>query len=187
MIYHLICDKSTHAIKASVAQVNRQTLRPKCPCFVLLIPHFTLSFEFACEIPASKDTDINCTSNSVHICTAGCQPLLQTLRFSRTTAARFRKLTAYIVWRSFCGQNLLQFANHCCPAASTVHVMCTFAEPQNSLPKNAHEHYHDLINIAYINSHVINSDFAFVYVGGCQPSPYFQDLLVPRSFLMKWP
>jgi hypothetical protein len=44
--------KSTYAIKASVAQVNRQILRPDFPCFVLLIPHFTLLFYFACENPS---------------------------------------------------------------------------------------------------------------------------------------
>jgi hypothetical protein len=39
-------------MKASVAQVNRQILRPEFPCSVLLIPHLKFSFEFACEIPA---------------------------------------------------------------------------------------------------------------------------------------
>jgi hypothetical protein len=59
-----------------------------------------------------------------------------------TTTTCFRKLIAYIFWCSCCGQNLIQFATHCCPTASTVCAACTLGEPQNSLPKNGHEHYH---------------------------------------------
>jgi hypothetical protein len=47
----------------------------------------------------------------------------------------FNKLIAYLVWCLSCGQNLIQFATHCCPTASTVNAMCMFAEPQNSLPE----------------------------------------------------
>jgi hypothetical protein len=59
-----------------------------------------------------------------------------------STTTCFRKPIAYIAWCSSCGQNLIQFATLCLPTASC--ATCTFAEPQNSLPKNGHEHYHDV-------------------------------------------
>jgi hypothetical protein len=40
--------KSPGALKASVAQLNKQITHAHFPCSVLLIPHFTLSFYFAC-------------------------------------------------------------------------------------------------------------------------------------------
>jgi hypothetical protein len=42
-LYGVVCDEPTHAIKASVAYVNRQILCQNFPCFVLSIPHLTLS------------------------------------------------------------------------------------------------------------------------------------------------
>jgi hypothetical protein len=82
--------------------------------------------------------------------------------------------------------NHIQFATPCCPSASTVCLTCTFAEPQNRLPKSGHEHYHDSLNIAYIISH-INTEFWIASWGACQPWTHFQYLLVPRSFLINWP
>jgi hypothetical protein len=96
-------------------------------------------------------------------------------------------LIAYIAWRLFCGQHLDQFPTHCCPTASTVCETCTFAVPQTSLPKNAHEHYHDLLK-GYI--HIFTRQYLFfmiVLCWNCQPWTHFQDLLVPRSFLINWP
>jgi hypothetical protein len=66
-----------YAIKASVAQVNWQILRQDFLCFVLQHP-LTLPVRFLL-----KDADINCTSNCVCICSAGCQPLLRALRFAQ--------------------------------------------------------------------------------------------------------
>jgi hypothetical protein len=62
-----------------------------------------------------------------------------------STTTCFSKLVAYVVWCFSCGQHLIRFATHCCPTASTACAACTIAEPQTSLPKNAHEHYHDLL------------------------------------------
>jgi hypothetical protein len=84
-------------------------------------------------------------SSSVHICTAGCQPSCGASDFLGTTTKCFSKVIACIVWCSCCGQNLFQFATHCWPTASIVCAKRTLAEPQNSLPKNAHEHYCDLL------------------------------------------
>jgi hypothetical protein len=50
----------------------------------------------------------------------------------------------FILWPKLHSICHTQFAVHCCPKASTVCVTCTLAEPQNSLPKNGHEHYYDL-------------------------------------------
>jgi hypothetical protein len=92
-----------------------------------------------------KGSDIDCKSNPVHICSPGanlfCWP---SELLSTTTTTCFSKLSAYIIWCLSCGQNLIRFATHCCPTASAVCATFAFAEPHNSLPKNAHDHYHDL-------------------------------------------
>jgi hypothetical protein len=51
----------------------------------------------------------------------------------------FGKLITWIFWCSFCSRYLVQLATPCCPAASPFCMMCIFAEPLNSLPKNGHE------------------------------------------------
>jgi hypothetical protein len=120
--------KYTYATKASVAPVHSQILRPNfnvlCSQYRISHYYFTLLVRFPL-----KDTDINCTSNSVHICTIGCQPLLRALTFAQhvlcTTATCFSKLIAYIFWWSSFGQNLIQFATHCCPTAiACKHCLC---------------------------------------------------------------
>jgi hypothetical protein len=100
--------------------------------------HFILPVRFLL-----KDTYINCTRNSVHICTAGCQPLLRALRLAQQDNM-FQQADCIHILAS-CGQNLIQFTTHCCPTASTVCATCTFTEPKNSLPQNAHVRYHDLL------------------------------------------
>jgi hypothetical protein len=53
----------------------------------------------------------------------------------------FSRIQTSIVRAPLC-TSVLQGATHCCPTASTVCAACTLGEPQNSLPKNGHEHYH---------------------------------------------
>jgi hypothetical protein len=114
-----------YAVKASVAQVDRQILRPKFPYFLLLKPQFALSFCVACGI-LLKDPDINCTSISVHIFTAGCQPLLRALRFAQHNNNMFQQAhymhgLVFILWpkpRSNC-HPLSSFSKQC---LSDVHV-----------------------------------------------------------------
>jgi hypothetical protein len=88
-------------------------------------------------------------------------------------------MNTYIGWCSSCGQNLIQLAIHCCPAASTVCVTFTFAEPHNSAPKRAHEHFNDLLNIAYIVSHAI-TDFLDCFMGGLQALATFSRFICPQ-------
>jgi hypothetical protein len=96
-----------------------------------------------------------------------------------TTTTSFSKLIAYICWCSSLGQNLIQFATHCRPSASTVCPTCTFAEPQNSLPKSCHEQYHDSENIAYIISHV-NTEFLDCFTRGLLALDTFPRFTCPQ-------
>jgi hypothetical protein len=90
-------------------------------------------------------------------------------------------LIAYIARYSSCGQNLNQFAIYYCP--STVCVACTFAEPQNSLPKNAHERYSDFYyNIAYIISSV-NTEFLDCFMGGLPALATFSRFTCPQIII----
>jgi hypothetical protein len=125
-----------------------------------------------------KDRDINCTSNSVHICTAEPNHFCGPSDLLSTTTC-FSQLIVYIVWCSSCGQHLIQFATPCRPSASTVCLTCTFAEPQNSLPKSGHEHDHDSLNIAYIISHV-NTEFSDCFMGGLPALDTFPRFTCPQ-------
>jgi hypothetical protein len=67
-------------------------------------------------------------------------------------------ILVFILWpkpHSIC-HPLSSFSKHC--------LSDHFAEPQNSLPKSGHEHYHDSLNIAYIISHV-NTEFLDCFMG----------------------
>jgi hypothetical protein len=68
-------------MKAQVAQVHKQMLHPKYPCFVhlSLFSHYPL---FLLLKRLARDTDVNGTSNHVHVSTERCQPLLQALRIA---------------------------------------------------------------------------------------------------------
>jgi predicted RNA-binding Zn-ribbon protein involved in translation (DUF1610 family) len=96
-----------------------------------------------------------------------------------TTTTCFSQLNASILLCSSCGQNLIQFATPCRLSASTVCLTCTFAEPQNSLPKSGHEHYHDSLNIAYIISH-INTEFLDCFLGGLPALDTFPRFTCPQ-------
>jgi hypothetical protein len=74
-------------------------------------------------------------SNSVHICTAGCQHFCRPSDLLSTTTTCFSQLNAYIFLCSSCGQNLIQFATPCRPSASTVCLTCT-SVLQNSWQNN---------------------------------------------------
>jgi hypothetical protein len=125
-----------------------------------------------------KDRDINCTSNSVHICTAGCQPLLRALRFAQQNNNMFQPTdfihsSVFIVWpkpHSIC-HPLSSFSKHC---LSDVHV-CR-AQKQ---PKSGHEHYHDSLNVAYIISHV-NTELLDCFMGGLPALDTFPRFTCPQ-------
>jgi hypothetical protein len=106
-----------------------------------------------------------------------------------TTITCFSKLIAYIVWCSSCGQNLIQFATHCCPAASTVRVACTFAEPHSSLPKNGRDHYHDLLKHCIQTSHV-NTKVLYCFMGGWPALDTFSRFtcpqIIPHNYSCPW-
>jgi hypothetical protein len=99
--------------------------------------------------------------------------------FLSTTTTCFSQLNPYIFLCSSCGQNLIQFGTPCRPSASTVCLTCTFAEPQNSVPKSGHEHYQDSLNIAYIISH-INTEFSDCFMGGLPALDTFPRLTCPQ-------
>jgi hypothetical protein len=80
---------------------------------------FNNLIKFACA-SLVKDADINCESDPVHICTARCQALLRALIFIQQTAISFSNQITEMFGCSSCGQYLVQFATHYCPAASTV-------------------------------------------------------------------
>jgi hypothetical protein len=139
--------RDTYIIKVSVSQADRQILRPYFPCFVNSIPHFSLPLCFAGENPSQGYrhqlyeqlcAHLYVPQGANHFC--GPSDLLST-----TTTTSFSELNAYKVWCSSCGESLIQFATHCRPTASIVCRTSTFAEPQSSLPKSDHEHYHDLL------------------------------------------
>jgi hypothetical protein len=126
-----------------------------------------------------KDRDINCTSNSVHFCTAGCQPLLRALRFAQHNNNMFQPADClhslvFILWpkpHSIC-RPLSSFSKHC---LSDMHVR----RAQNSLPKSGHEHYHDSLNIAYIISYV-NTEFLDCFMGGLPALDTFSRFTCPQ-------
>jgi hypothetical protein len=130
-----------------------------------------------------KDRDINCTSNSVHICTAGCQPLLRALRFVQHNNNMFQPaeciyIVVFILWpkpHSICPP-LSSFSKHC---LSDIQL---FSEPQNRLPKSGHEHYHDSLNIAYIISH-INTEFLDCFTGGLPALDTFPRFTCPHNII----
>jgi hypothetical protein len=101
--------------------------------------HFSVPMGFLLKVP-----DINCTSNSVDICTAECQPLLTALRFAQhnmfTQAGCIHNLVLIVVAKtSFNSPANVVLSKHC---GCDVHVC---AQPQNSLPKNGHEHDNDFL------------------------------------------
>jgi hypothetical protein len=108
-----------------------------------------------------------------------CQSLPLFCTLPIFTVCQTLPVVRYIVWCSSCGQNFIQFATPCRPSASTVCLTCTFAEPQNSLPKNGHEHYHDSLNIAYIISHV-NTEFLDCFMGGLPALGTFPRFACPQ-------
>jgi hypothetical protein len=126
-----------------------------------------------------KDRDINCTSNSVHICTAGCQPLLRALRFSLHNNNMFQPAESIYIFVFILWPKPHSICHPLCSSASTVCLTCTFAEPQNSLPKSGHEHYHDSLNIAYIISH-INIEFSYCFMGGLPALDTFPRFTCPQ-------
>jgi hypothetical protein len=113
----------------------------------------------------------------VHICTAGCQPLLRALRFAQHNNNMFQP--ADCIHTLVFILNCIQFATPCRPSASTVCLTCTFAEPQNSLPKSGHEHYHDSLNIAYIISHV-NTEYLDCFMGSLPALDTFPRFTCPQ-------
>jgi hypothetical protein len=111
---------------------------------------------------------MNYASNSLYIRTAGCQPLLQTLSFAQHRHNMFQQADymhslVLILWpkpHSICP---------CCPAASTVCVTFTFAEPQKSLPKNAHDHCNDLLKHFIKTRHNfthVSTEIFYCFLGG---------------------
>jgi hypothetical protein len=82
-------------------------------------------------------------------------------------------ILVFILWpkpHSIC-HTLPSFSKHCLSA--------DFAEPQNSLPKSGHEHYHDSLNIAYIISHV-NNEFLDCFMGGLPALDTFPRITCPQ-------
>jgi hypothetical protein len=79
------CLKSTTSRQQNLSSTSKQT--DIAPNFSMLCalntPVHTITLVYIVYLLRLhlKDTDINCASNSVHICTAPCQPLLQALRF----------------------------------------------------------------------------------------------------------
>jgi hypothetical protein len=154
-----------HAIPASVAQVNRQMSPQNIPIFCspntpfYIIISVCVWDSFLRKQPSIVRATL-CTSapqGAHHFCVPS--DLLIT-----TTTTCFSELIAYISECSSRGQNLIQFANHCCPTASTVCVKCTFAEPENSLPKSAHQH-HDWLKHCIHNFKHQHWDFALLQGG----------------------
>jgi hypothetical protein len=126
------------AMKASVAQANRQLSRKKSPCFVLLYPfHSIIVVSLRASFTRMQTSIVRATlcpfvqQGANHFCRPS--DLLST-----TTC--FSKLIAYIFWCSSCGKKLIQFATHCCPTATL-----TVRRARSQSPKNAHEHYHGLL------------------------------------------
>jgi hypothetical protein len=126
-----------------------------------------------------KDRDINLRATLFTFVPQGANHFCGPSDLLSTTTTCFSQLIACIVWCSFCGQNLIQFATPCRPSASTVCLMCTFVEPQNSLPKSGREHYHDSLNIAYIISH-INTEFLDFFMGGLPALDTFPRFACPQ-------
>jgi hypothetical protein len=112
--------KANEGLSCSGKQTD---IAAKLSMFCALNTPFHIINFLACENP-SQDTDINCTSNSVHICTAGCQPLLRALRFAQhnmfqQAACMFSLL--FTLWpepHSICPP-LSRYSKHC---LSDVHV-----------------------------------------------------------------
>jgi hypothetical protein len=91
-----------------------------------------------------EDTDINCTSNTVHMYNSSYQPLLQALVVVQHNNNMFQ-LIAYIVWCSSCGQNLTQFATHCflCFPAKCCFINRLFYDFCQTCPISQLMHGHD--------------------------------------------
>jgi hypothetical protein len=124
------------------------------------------------------------------LCTSvpqGADYICEPLDLLSTITTCFSIVIAYIFWCSSCGQNLIQFATHCCPTATTVCATCMSAESQNSLPKNAHEHYHDVLKTLHTKFHTSILTLWIASWGVHPLWPHLQDSLVPRSFLVNWP
>jgi hypothetical protein len=175
-------------MKASVAQVNRQILRPNflcalCLCtFVLLMPishyHFSLPVIFLL-----KDTDINCTSYSVQVCTSWCQPHQRALRFAQHNNNIFQQADCMhslfsILWpkpHSICHplnkkKTLLSNSKQC---------LCDV--PVRRAPKQLEPMSIIMTcqNIAYIISHV-NTEFWIASWGCCQPWTHCSRFTCPQ-------
>jgi hypothetical protein len=124
-------DKSprTQRLGSLVAQVYRQTMHPKFPWFVLLIPHFHPS------LPAkilTKDTYTNCTSNPVHVCIVRYQPLLQALGFAWLKNIMFQRASFRYLGFHLDANASINYAPTL--VLQQALIMRTFAEPQSSLP-----------------------------------------------------
>jgi hypothetical protein len=116
----------------------------------------------------------------VHICTAGCRPLLRALRFAQHNnmfqQADCNHSLVFILWQkphSIC-HPLLSCSKHC---LCDVHV-CRASKMAMSIIMTCK-------NIAYAISHV-RVRFWIPSWGACQPWKHFQDLLVLKSFLINW-
>jgi hypothetical protein len=115
----------------------------------------------------------------VHIRTAGCQPLLRALRFAQHNNNMFQQADCiqslvFILWpkpHSIC-HPLLSYSEHC---LCDVHV----CRAPNSLPKNAHEHYHDLLKHCIHNvAHYTN--FLDCFVGELPALDTFSRITCPQ-------
>jgi hypothetical protein len=121
-------------MKGKGAQVNRRISHLNLPCSHVMLRvehpishyHFSLPMRFLLN-----GTDINCTSNSVHICTAGHQPLLRAPRFAQRhhhhnnnrNDFEFKQVENSLVFNLLPKPHSICYQR--CPAASTVCATCT--------------------------------------------------------------
>jgi hypothetical protein len=116
----------------------------------------------------------------VHICTAGCQPLLRALRFAQHNSM-FQQADCIHSLVSILATTI-QYATHCCLTESTVCAICMFAEPQTVCPKMPMSIIMTCSNMAYIISH-INSGFLDCLMGGLPSLDTFSRFTCPLIIL----
>jgi hypothetical protein len=94
-----------HARNKGLGCSRKQTdIAPKISMFCALNAPFLLIISVRLRF-VLKDTDINGTSNSVHICTAWSLPLLRALRFPQHNNMMFQQADCihslvFILWRN---------------------------------------------------------------------------------------
>jgi hypothetical protein len=136
--------------------------------------HFSLPFRFLL-----KDTDINCTSNSVHICATRCQPLpVQALRFAQHNQNMFQRADCMHRLVLSCGQTSFNSPATVVQQQALSVCRTRSQSPKTACPKMLTSIHMTSQNIAYTISHV-NTMFLDCFMGGCQPWPHFQDSRVP--------